>query len=166
MKIIYLDMDGTIASWEDFNIPKSVFEKPEFYLDLEPCKNVIDAIKIIIKRYKDVEIRILSAAMNEESIKSKNKWLDMYLPEITKDKRHFIIVGEKKTDFIDASHPEDYILIDDYTTNLLEWKNAGGLGIKFLNGDNGLNGKWTGDFISYRTESETLARTIHALATK
>ena len=37
----------------------------------------------------------------------------------------------------------DY-LIDDYTKNLIDWKQSGGTGIKFLNGINHTNKTWQG----------------------
>ena len=35
-------------------------------------------------------------------------------------------------------------MIDDHTKNLLDWKGAGGTGIKFLNGINHIKGVWQG----------------------
>lgn len=167
--ILYLDMDGFMASWEDFDIPKEIFSKPEFFLKLEPEKNVIDAVKLLTQNHSDeIEIRSLSVAMNRECAVAKTQWLDKYLPEIPAERRFFPLnvyphYGIKWPYMVNGAR---CMLIDDHTNHLEEWRAHGGLAVKFLNGQNGLLGKWNGDFISWRTKGDCLAETIYWLAHK
>lgn len=163
-KHLYIDMDGVIALWDDYY--KYALEDMKaigFFWNLEPNISLVKAVKILTTQYKDIDIHILSAVMNENSKTEKNAWLDKYLPEITADKRHFIRYGKNKADVFSGKDPKNYILLDDYTKNLRQWAEAGGKGICLLNGENSPSGKWRGDYVYYKTNPEILARTLHAL---
>lgn len=164
-KILCLDMDGVLALWDDYYTSYEEMTKPGFYEFLQPSENVLRTIRLFMKKYSsNVEVHILSAAFGEAAIVEKNRWLDKYLPEISKEVRHFVQVGEDKSKvFPDISNVS---LLDDYTKNLRNWKDAGGRGIKLLNGENNVSGKWLGDYVYYRTEPEILADTLYALVMK
>ena len=165
-KIVCIDMDGTLAEWEDYYISIKEMTAPGFYERLIPIKNVVEAVKLLHK-YDDIEVRILSTVLTPLSIEEKNRWLDKYLPEITADRRYFTrsYMNEVKTAIFDGHIPSDFTLLDDYTKNLRHWKEAGGIGICLLNGDNAPSGKWTGNYVYYRSDPECLAFIIHAIAT-
>lgn len=164
---LFLDMDGVLAEWEDFDVPKYHFYDPDFFINLAPCKHIVEAIKYIIDNCHDIKVHILSTIVCEEIGPAKDAWLDMHLPEIPQEDRQYIMKGSaEKTDALNGRDASKCFLIDDYTYNLTKWRDAGAIGIKFLNGANGFNGTWNGDYIHCRTESETLAKTICALVRK
>lgn len=66
------------------------------------------------------------------------------MPELSHKKRIFVKYNDNKKDYIDGGITSSDYLIDDYTKNLIDWKNAGGTGIKYLNGINHTNKTWEG----------------------
>lgn len=79
--------------------------------------------------------------------------------------RIFVPCGESKAaaaanrlkmPFIDKS----FVLLDDYSVNLHDWKEKGGSGIKLRNGINGNIGTWKGPSVSRFNTPETLATLI------
>lgn len=166
-KILCLDMDGVLAIWDDYYTSFEAMTQPGFYRSLQPCTQLVCAIKAFIAKYSgQVEVHILSAAFTEAAIGEKNEWLDAYLPEIPNEFRHFVRVGENKAEVFADSNMADITLLDDYTRNLRQWKEAGGRGIKLLNGENNVSGKWLGDYVYYKTELNTLVSTLFALVMK
>lgn len=164
-KKYYLDMDGVLAKWDDFEIPVDEMQQPGFFRNLEPCTHMVDAVKELIRDGEDVNI--LSAVFNQAGIEEKQEWLDEQLPEIPREKRIFTRCGEDKCQVLEGmENRRDAVLIDDYSKNLLAWQEAGGTGIKFMNSLNAVQGKWTGDFLFWRTDPRQLATTIEAIAHK
>ena len=53
--------------------------------------------------------------------------------------------SQSKLEYVDT---EDAILLDDFSRNCHEWKNAGKTAIKYRNAVNGSHGTWTGPSIS------------------
>lgn len=97
MKRLFIDMDGTLATFNQIDKIESLYEEGYFY-NLKPYENVIKAVKDIIKENKEIDVYILSAYLSDSdyALKEKNAWLDKYLPEITKEKRLFLPCGENK----------------------------------------------------------------------
>jgi len=141
-KRIFIDMDGTLAKWN--NVALDTLYKQYYYKNLEPNINLLSNVKKLIERGQDVFI--LSSFLNDSkyALEEKNQWLDLYLPEIKKEKRIFVKYGDNKSDYIPNGINHNDYLIDDYTKNLLEWDIAGGTGIKYLNGINHTNKTWKG----------------------
>lgn len=140
---IFVDMDGTLAEWIENESTDVLYEKG-YYENLKPNKFLLQVVKRLIK--KGENIYILSSFLNDSkyALEEKNNWLDRYLPELSKDNRLFVKYGENKTTVIpDGVSKFDY-LIDDYSKNLFDWKDAGGVSIKFLNGINNKSKQWQG----------------------
>ena len=55
---------------------------------------------------------------------------------------------------------KSFVLLDDYSVNLHDWKEKGGSGIKLRNGINGSIGTWKGPSVSRFNTPETLATLI------
>ena len=151
-KRIFFDMDGVLARFYDqAKYLERMWEKDFFWL-LEPYTNTIELVRSLIKE-TDAEIFILSACNpGSSAMEEKERWLDLFLPEIAKENRVFCFVGENKAEKVPGGITKNDFLIDDYTHNLLQWKEAGGTGIKFINNVNGLGLKgpeWTGAKIAY-----------------
>ena len=163
-KRLFVDMDGTLAEWRTLDLhldteeesnPLLVAKKleeilltPGYYYALKPMQNMLDAVSGICLREPDIEVFILSCyleAKGEASpLQDKNNWLHQYLPEVRMDHRIFVPDGFQKSEFVLGGIGEEDYLLDDYTKNLHEWEQAGGKGIKVLNGINSTKGTWKG----------------------
>ena len=107
------------------------------FRDLPPYQTVLDAVKILCNTKPELDVYALSAYMPENpyAVHEKNAWLDAYLPEIDSEHRIFVACGSSKaraaanrlkTPCIDNS----FVLLDDYSVNLHEWKANRGSCIK------------------------------------
>lgn len=139
---IFVDMDGTLAKWN--NVPTDVLYEQGYYENLKPNERLVNEIKQLINDGEDIYILSSFLYDSQYALQEKKNWLDKYLPEITSDKRIFVKYGDNKNDYISGKITSSDYLIDDYTKNLLEWKAAGGTGIKYLNGINHTRGTWDG----------------------
>lgn len=139
-KVLYVDMDGVLAKWEDASYRDVSSEG--FFLSRKPESNLIEAIRLIYE--SDVDIYILSSVLgNEFALREKKAWLRLWLPECN---WHFIPYGSVKKPV--RSEKVGYLL-DDYTRNLVHWS---GVGIKFCTGCNDSRGSWDGHRI-YATDT-------------
>jgi 5'(3')-deoxyribonucleotidase len=161
-KRIFIDMDGVLARFYDqAKYLERMWEKDFFWL-LEPYTNTVDMVKELLRQ--EYEIYILSACNPDSfAMEEKDRWLDLYLPEIPQQNRLFCYVGENKADKVPNGIRKGDVLIDDYTHNLLLWEEVGGTGVKFINNVNGLGRKgpeWNGAKIAY---DDTVYVNIEAL---
>lgn len=148
---IFVDMDGTLAKWN--NVETDMLYEKGYYENLEPNYNLLNEIKELIRKGEDIYILSSFLSDSKYALEEKKIWLSKYLTEIPIEKQIFVKYGSDKTKYIpDIITKNDY-LIDDYTKNLLSWKEAGGVGIKFLNGINHTKGTWKGLAIK---DNETL----------
>lgn len=114
--VIYCDMDGVLA---DFNAEPDGVERfrveADFFTNLKPIKNNVEALRELIADGK--EVNILSASPNERADQDKIKWLSRYIPELRAD--HIIIMrnGENKAHYIKADGNAENVLFDDYGFN-------------------------------------------------
>lgn len=140
---IFVDMDGTLAEWIENESTDVLYEKG-YYENLKPNEFLLQTVKELINKGEDVYI--LSSFLNDSkyALEEKKKWLDRYLPELSENKRLFVKYGENKATIIPNGVTKFDYLIDDYTKNLFDWKNAGGIAIKFLNGINNKSKQWQG----------------------
>ena len=138
-KILYVDMDGTIALYPT-NVSIEDMTRNGYFRRLPEMHNVLEALKYFLKYDPDIEIRSLSSVFNDDhSIREKTEWLHEKFPELDDDKMFFVPFGVRKRDYVaDADHS---FLLDDFSKNLHEWK---GVGIKMYNGINGTHGTWHG----------------------
>lgn len=105
------------------------------------------------------------------AVHEKNAWLDAYLPEIDSEHRIFVACGSSKaraaanrlkTPCIDSS----FVLLDDYSVNLHEWKANRGSCIKLRNGINGNGGTWKGESVTRFDTAENIADRIWSIIKK
>lgn len=149
---IFVDMDGTLAHYNNLEDIGGIeaFYREGYFASLKPFKSFINAVKEL-NANPDNEIFILSAVMPgaKFATKEKDEWIEKYLPEIKKENRIFMEVNQNKLDYIPKGI-ERKILIDDFNKNLEEWKQGGGLAIKFVNNLNDTNKSWKGNRIHYK----------------
>ena len=158
-KRLFVDMDGVLAGYRPFESMEQYLQKG-YYISLEPVKNVVDAVKLLTQR-PDLDVFILSACPEgKDGIQEKDEWLDIHLPEIKKENRIFMYIGQNKADFVKGGIQQNDYLLDDYPKNLHDFKDAGGNGIKLFNGLNGNSQKWTDSCISYKNTPSYIANAI------
>lgn len=143
MRKLYLDCDGVILDTIDYgyNILRSMGIEPgnrafaeeidsyfrnldweEFIIKSGEIDNAISKIKVLEKYY---DISILTHVSTEGEALAKKKYFQKMLPFID------VIAVPKKYKKSDYVNPKDAILVDDYIGNLTDWKNKGGIAIKF-----------------------------------
>ena len=144
MKKIFLDLDGTLAKFNVRNALQRFATKKGFFAKLGAYKN----IETINELAKGGNVYIISASPNEQADNDKMQWVKKYLPNLQEQNIIFCRIGENKAEIIKQKTGLDIkgtCLLDDYTKNLIQWENAGGVGIKRLTSvaDNS-TGKWKG----------------------
>ena len=142
---IYVDMDGVIAKWQSYDIPRSEFTSIGFYSNLEAQQNLLIALNSIIDN-----VYIISHYVDDfpSAISEKKSWLQKYMPNLKPSHIHIIKKSQNKSDVVKKLSKND-ILIDDYNANLQIWENAGGTSIKFVNRFNDKHKSWNGKRIYY-----------------
>ena len=138
-------MIGTLARFNVRNALERFATEKGFFAKLRAYKNIEE----INEMAKSGNIYIISASPNEQADVDKVQWITKYLPNINLLTNVFICrVGEDKAKFLKSKGitiNKTTVLLDDYTKNLTEWENAGGVGIKRLTkvADNS-RGLWKG----------------------
>lgn len=79
--VIYVDMDGVIASYD--------FGKPLDFKNKRPLTTNIKTLSQL-SNLKNVELHILSVCRFNNEVNEKNEWLDKYASFFEKDKRSII----------------------------------------------------------------------------
>jgi 5'(3')-deoxyribonucleotidase len=127
--VIYCDMDGVLADFDkEYNAINRYENEKGFFFNLEPIAENVNAIKQLIKLgYK---IKILSKSPHKSADNDKVKWLEKYLPEISKDNMIFARPQERKIDFVAELERDFALLLDDYSKNIQEWRNENGMAFK------------------------------------
>ncbi len=156
---LFVDMDGTLAEFKPVTYEEQLFEK-NYFANLKPFKNVVNAVREIIKNSDDIEVFILSAYLTDSkyALDEKNEWLDRYVPEIDAAHRLFVPCGSDKREAIENLCQDDYLL-DDYTVNLIQWDPPGSA-IKLINDINHTHRTWDKDCIRYDRDQDNMAAMI------
>jgi 5'(3')-deoxyribonucleotidase len=126
--IIYCDMDGVLADFD--KVPNAVArykDEPNFFYNLEPISENVNAIKKLIA--KNYLVKILSKSPHEKADSDKRKWLEKYLPEIENKNIIFARPHETKISFVDELEKSFSLLLDDYEKNIQEWRNENGIAL-------------------------------------
>lgn len=143
---IYIDFDGVILNTievsykrirEQFGENASIEDSTSFYRSINwdeflrectPINHSIDCLKQIMNS-KKYDVAILTHVLSLEEEKAKQKYLKEYLPKIK-----YIPVTVPKPKWA-AVNCKNSILVDDYSQNLREWQEHGGIAIKFSQKD-------------------------------
>ena len=145
----FIDMDGTLAKWNNVEF-EQLFEQG-YYRNLEPNNDILNDVNRLIEQGEDVYVLSCVLPESKYALNEKKEWLKQYVPALSEDKYIFVPYGENKADYLKEHYApitnKDY-LIDDYTKNLVEWKEYGGIGVKYLNGINHTKGTWNGLMIN------------------
>lgn len=157
MKKLFIDMDGTLAEWQE-GTPFEIVCERGYAAKLPINGNMVKATELLVDfcKKRQIEVYILSSVLDlPHSIPDKNAWLDKVLPgSFDAEHRLYVPYGEKKSDFVlrhfgfkkQSVAFSNCFLLDDYTENLAAWVNDGGTPIKVFNGINGKNGTYRGAY--------------------
>lgn len=150
-KKLFVDLDGTLAEFRRISSDEELLADG-YYFNLRPMSQVIDMVKdIAVNNKDDVDVYILSAYLTESRTAyfDKLRWCKKYIPEI--EPNHIVLLpcGLNKAEYIKETLPNvdhfgSFYLLDDYTKNLNQWHEAGGIGIKLVNGINDTHKTWQG----------------------
>jgi 5'(3')-deoxyribonucleotidase len=153
-------MDGTIAKFNSKRNALARFDNEVgFFSSLKPFAH-LDSINSMIQN-NEVEVYVISASPNEQADKDKMTWLKKYLPTLKESNVCFCRLGQNKAQEIkkqlNITIDSNCYLLDDYTKNLIEWKDNKGIGIKRLTSlaDNSTK-RWTGLNIKDLNQLSTL----------
>ena len=111
--VIYVDMDGVIASF-DFGYPCEFDKKRPLLTNIKTLEEV--------SKLDNVELKILSACRKDYQIKEKNIWLDEYAPFFIKENRNILsreshnneLSSVMKASFLaDVKDDRTIVLVDD-----------------------------------------------------
>lgn len=139
MKNLYIDFDGVISDTIEVTYKMIEEEKVSkeninlFYQNLD-WQNLLEKTPLInnsmIKIEKIIEtnkydVAILTHVTSQKEAVAKIHFIRRYLPDIT------IIAVPKEVSKTQMVSARNSILVDDFTGNLDEWAENGGIGIKF-----------------------------------
>ncbi len=138
MKNLYIDFDGVIldtipvlyeeARRQEYDINDNEFyEKFNFKCILKDKYIINDSINCIEKLINSnkFNISILTHCNSLKEATDKVKYIRKFFKDIT------VIICPKAISKTKMVHTKDSILIDDYSNNLKEWEEEGGIPIKF-----------------------------------
>lgn len=157
---LFVDMDGTLAVFDPVVELEKLYEEG-YFRDLMPMRNVLDAVRNIVRSHPEIEVYILSSYLSDSryALDDKKMWLKMHFPEIPEENCIFVPCGMDKAAFVPGGIREDDYLLDDYSKNLKSWEPPA-RGIKILNGINGNHGTWQSERISYERPAEEIEKLI------
>lgn len=165
MKKIFIDMDGVLAEYRDGCTEKDLMQK-DYFLTLAPQWNMIKAMEMLIEAsyQMDFEVYVLTKVypnMFRHSVSEKLQWRDEYMPSLF-DSQFIMVNGEEeeKSEAIKSitgcDIDKDYILIDDYNHNLVDWTQNGGTAIKYINPINDKTKSFVGNRIAYTMDAYSI----------
>ena len=135
---VFFDLDGVIFKF-NFGASEEEIHATGYFESLEEDQLVVNAIKNLfygdVAKIDNVKFHILSAAFNPTAVEEKKRAVkriglgsidQIYLPYGTDKSKYVSHLGGK------------FILVDDFTKNLIAWGNAGEnfIPVKYLNGGN------------------------------
>ena len=117
--VIYVDMDGVIASY-DFGRPLEFDKKRPLTTNIKKLEE--------ISKLDNVELKILSACKKDFQIKEKNDWLDIHAPFFVKENRIIlsreshdnIPSSEMKANYLENINEDRQIIVLDDDNNVLK----------------------------------------------
>jgi 5'(3')-deoxyribonucleotidase len=145
----YFDMDGVLAKYNraayDGEPPLFLQKNAHYFGEIEPDQKMIEVMYRLYTMFQNTEHNLyiltslpITSAIFNEHFHDKISWVQKWLPFI-KVQNIYISVTSKRDaiEFIKGTTlDKNEILIDDYNPNLEEWRDAGGIAIKYCNGIN------------------------------
>ena len=154
-RILYVDMDGTLAEFR--SVPIAELYREGYFRELAPQENVVEAVRRLLANPNGIQVRLLSCYLKDSkfALKEKQEWIRRHIPELSADAL-FLPCGVSKAGFVS----EGGFLLDDFTDNLLVWEESGRKGIKLYNNINGTKGRWKGFSVNAASSPDLIAGSI------
>lgn len=170
-KNLFIDMDGTVAEWNNQASLDEV-STAGYFRERIPMWTVIRAIEMLKNKFNLI---ICSAALQDDhSVDDKKHWLSQYMPFVDLNQAIFVPYGtskykslEKAMESMDMSINDGDIFIDDFTKNLLDMRQMSGgkiIPVKLCNGINDTKKTWDGYRVSSASASYVIAMTLLGIA--
>lgn len=175
-KTLWSDEDGVIAVYEPHAYKTdsngiSLFTTPNvhYFMQLEKDKRIIDAYEKLQEEYH-LPVCVLTNLTDihplyEEHQSDKSQWTQNAMPFLNMQEQFFSIhVPKWQFAIKKLNRPlcKTDILVSDYNNDLLPWENAGGTGVKYLNGINS-DDSFQGAHIQTNWSTEQIIEYILAL---
>ncbi|MBE6129039.1 MAG: hypothetical protein E7185_07170 [Erysipelotrichaceae bacterium] len=154
-KKIYFDMDGVLADFDrgvrellgfepmsqenhtreyDDKLFTAIREHGDFYAQLEVIDESLLLFNELYSQYGGEVVEILTGVPNPkreifEATGNKIDWVRRYMPE------GVVVNALARKEKVKFCLGPEYILIDDFSLNIREWKKAGGTGILYTGAD-------------------------------
>lgn len=143
--LVYLDMDGVLADffgewakldgkdhYKDIGNTEAalqmVREHPTFWIDLDVLPGAKQLIATVIKHYGEYRICSKQLEGDPRCRAGKIAWIKTHLADMLPKEIHIV---DEKTPFAVDVNGNPNILVDDYGKNIIAWKAAGGIAIKY-----------------------------------
>ena len=147
--LVYLDMDGVLADffgewakldgkdhYKDIGNTEAalqmVREHPTFWIDLDVLPGAKQLIATVIKHYGEYRICSKQLEGDPRCRAGKIAWIKTHLADMPPKEIHIV---DEKTPFAVDANGNPNILVDDYGKNVVAWKAAGGIAIKYDSND-------------------------------
>ena len=161
-------MDGTLARfYEPENCLERFRSEPDYFEKLRPYENLVKAIARLMREgFPVVILSAVDGSIKESSEMQKSKWLEKTFSEYGDGQVPPALYpqsGKSKSEYVRSvyGNPEEAVLLDDYSHNLMDWD---GQGIKALNEINGHGGKFHGPRIDVdKASEEEIYRALSAI---
>lgn len=136
---VFFDMDGVLYEFDKNASIEETFERG-FFLSRKKQEQMIATCKALMGY--NVEVAVLSSVY-ENGFAAIEKRQSLANANVIANEI-FVPYGRCKAEFINDDGESIYILIDDFSKNLISWEAQGSrfIGIKCLNGINGTKGTW------------------------
>lgn len=161
---LFVDMDGTLAEFKKAAQIEDLFEQG-YFANLKPLDNVLAAVREL-NQNPNYQVYILSSVLTDSQYAEleKKEWLKQHFSELKNEQIIFSECGKSKVNYIPGGIKNTDILLDDYTVNLNEWKQAGGKPLKVLNGINNHTHVWSFNFVHYESDPTSIANSVNSSA--
>ena len=161
MNRLYIDFDGTLVEFK--YVGAETYSAPRYIFTLKQHKNVISAIRSIIKKGL-FEVFLVGAVLPfDHAITDRDNWMDENLPEVDKAHRIYVPIGANKADYIDAKKGD--VFLDDWNGNLKElFVTSSVEPVKLVNEVNDVHKSWKGARVWYNQDFDTIAMTLYGIS--
>lgn len=146
-KTLWCDMDGVIAIYDTNGFkgdsPPFLVKNSHYFANCQPDERIIKALMILEQNHYPAHIISNITDLDDELALEheldKKNWLTQYILFLH-HKLQFTAIKQPKADYavkyLNRKLTSTDLLISDYNNDLTLWNNAGGTGIKYLNGIN------------------------------
>lgn len=156
----FIDMDGCLVHFNNTIPSLDILHEKGYYRHLLPQDKVVELTKELLAQAPN-QVYILSAKLDSPyAAKEKIEWVKEYIPEMPESNIILTPYGKPKYEYVPGGMHTQDVLLDDYTDNLIQWREHGGKSVKIINNINASQQRWQASAISYLDEPSTALSVI------